>query len=72
MQVRQVGFLNSYLPITVPLVHSRVDEEAGVAELADLASEEFDSFRAIAEDDCLRDVKLGEERVETVKLLTLF
>ena len=52
--------LNSNLPITVPLVHSRVDEETGVAELADFAGEEFDSFGAIAEDYCLRNVKLGE------------
>ena len=40
--------------------------------MADFAGEEFDSFGAIAEDDCLGDVKLGEKRVETVKLLTFF
>jgi len=48
-----------------------VNEEAGVAELTDLASQQLDSLRAIAKDDSLRDVKLREESVEAVELLAL-
>ena len=48
-----------------------MNEEAGVAELTDLASQQLDSLRAIAKDDSLRDVKLREESVEAVELLAL-
>ena len=59
-----------YLPIPITLVHARVDEEARVAELTDLAGQKLDSLRTVAEDDCLRDVELGEKGVQTVKLLS--
>lgn len=48
-----------------------MNEEARVAELTDLASQQLDSLRAVAEDDSLRYVKLRKESVEAVKLLTL-
>ena len=57
------------LPVTVALVHSRVDEEAAVAQLADLLGEELDAFSTITENDSLGNVKLGEESVEAVQLL---
>ena len=59
-----------HLPIPVTLVHARVNEEARVAELTDLAGQKLDSFRAVAEDDCLGDVELGKEGVQAVKLLS--
>ena len=48
-----------------------MNEEAGVAQLANLASEQLNTLCAITEDDSLRDVKLGEERVQAVQLLFL-
>ena len=48
-----------------------MNEEARVAELTDLLSQELDSLRAIAENDSLRNVKLREEGVEAVKLFLL-
>ena len=57
------------LPVTVALVHSRVDEEAAVAQLADLLGEELDALSTITENDSLGNVKLGEESVEAVQLL---
>lgn len=45
-----------------------MDEEAGVAKLTDFSSQELDSLRAVAEDDRLRDVQLGEQGVQTVQL----
>ena len=59
------------LPVTVALVHSRVDEEAAVAQLADLLGEELDALSTITENDSLGNVKLGEESVEAVQLLAL-
>ena len=44
------------LPVSVPLVHSRVYEEARVAELTDFASKQFNSLCAVAENYCLRNV----------------
>jgi len=57
--------------ISVSLIHARVNEEAAVAELADFLGEHLDSLGAVAENDGLRDVELGEERVEAVELLAL-
>lgn len=48
-----------------------MNEEARVAELTDLLSQELDSLRAIAENDSLRNVKLREKGVEAVKLFLL-
>ena len=48
-----------------------MNEEAGVAQLANLASEQLNTLRAITENDSLRDVKLCEERVQAVQLLFL-
>ena len=39
------------LPVTVLLCHSRVDEEAAVAQLADLLGEELDALSTITEND---------------------
>lgn len=60
------------LPVSIALVHSRVDEEAREAELTDLAGQQFHALGAVAEDDRLRDVQFGEQRVQTVELLALF
>ena len=60
------------LPVPVSLVHPRVDEEARVAKLADFARKQLNSLCTVAEDDGLRDVKFGEESVQTVEFLTLF
>lgn len=48
-----------------------MDEEAAVAQLADLLGEEFDALGAITENDRLGNVKLREKSVEAVQLLTL-
>lgn len=61
-----------YLPISISLVHSGVNKEAWVAELTNFASQQFDTFRTVTKDDCLRDIELGEESVEAVQLLTFF
>lgn len=53
------------------LVHSGVDKEATVAKLRDLFREQFNTFRRVAEDYRLRDVKLRKQCVEAVKLLLL-
>ena len=47
-----------------------MDEEARIAELADFLRQKLYSLRAIAENDRLRDVELGEEGVQAVKLLS--
>ena len=49
-----------------------MNEETRVAQLADFTSQQFNSLGAVAEDDCLRDIKLGEESIQAVELLTLF
>ena len=48
-----------------------MDEEAAVAQLADLLGEELDALSTITENDSLGNVKLGEESVEAVQLLAL-
>mmetsp|Transcript_60649 Transcript_60649/g.136491 ORF Transcript_60649/g.136491 Transcript_60649/m.136491 type:complete len:300 (-) Transcript_60649:54-953(-) len=57
--------------VAVRLVHARVDEEAGVAQLCDLLGQELHARHGVAEDDGLVDLQLGEERVEAVHLLAL-
>ena len=57
--------------VAVLLLHLGVDVEARVAELGDLLGEELDAVDAVAEDDRLVDLQLGEERVEAVHLLAL-
>ena len=54
--------------VAVALQHARVDVEARVAELGDLLRQELDAVDAVAEDDRLVDLQLGEERVEAVDL----
>ena len=54
--------------VAVRLQHARVDVEARVAELGDLLRQELDAVDAVAEDDRLVDLQLGEERVEAVDL----
>jgi len=49
-----------------------VNEEAGVTQLTNFAGKQLNTLCTIAEDDCLRDVELGEESVEAVELLALF
>ena len=49
-----------------------MNEEARIAELADLPGEELDALRAVTENDSLRNIKLGEESVQAVKLLSFF
>ncbi len=61
-----------YLPITVSLVHFGVNEEAGVAELANLASQQLNTLCTITEDDGLRNIKFREKSVQTVELLSFF
>lgn len=61
-----------YVPVTIALVHPRVNKEAGEAELGNFASQQFDSLGRVAEDDSLGDVQLAEERVQAVQLLPLF
>ena len=48
-----------------------MNEKAGVAKLADLAGEQLDPLRAVAENYRLRDVQLREEGVQAVQLLPL-
>ncbi len=60
-----------YLPVSVSLVHLRVDKEAGVAKLANLAGKKLYTLGTVAKNDCLRNVQLGEQSVEAVELLTL-
>ncbi len=45
--------------------------EARVAELGDLLGQELDAVHAVAEDDALVDIELGEQRVQAVHLLLL-
>jgi hypothetical protein len=47
-----------------------MDVVAGVSQLRDLFGQQFHAIDGIAEDDGLIDLKLGEESVETVNLLT--
>ena len=49
-----------------------MNEEARIAELADFPGEELDALRAVTENDSLRNIKLGEESVQAVKLLSFF
>eukprot|EP00160_Parvularia_atlantis_P017201 Unigene5819_Nuclearia_a/m.17776 Unigene5819_Nuclearia_a/g.17776 ORF Unigene5819_Nuclearia_a/g.17776 Unigene5819_Nuclearia_a/m.17776 type:complete len:300 (-) Unigene5819_Nuclearia_a:422-1321(-) len=58
-------------PAALRLDHLRVDVEAGVAQLGDLARKELDAVGGVAEDDRLVDLQLGEERVEALHLLAL-
>ena len=48
-----------------------MNEETRIAKLGNLPGEQFDTLGAVAEDDCLRNVKFGEESVQTVELLLL-
>ena len=43
-----------------------MNEEARVAELTDLSGQKLDSLRTIAENDCLGNVELGKQGVQTV------
>eukprot|EP00598_Pedospumella_elongata_P012220 CAMPEP_0185012080 /NCGR_PEP_ID=MMETSP1098-20130426/98114_2 /TAXON_ID=89044 /ORGANISM="Spumella elongata, Strain CCAP 955/1" /LENGTH=384 /DNA_ID=CAMNT_0027541129 /DNA_START=1898 /DNA_END=3052 /DNA_ORIENTATION=- len=57
--------------VTIGLLHLGVNVKAGVAELGDLLGQELHAVHAVAEDDALVDVELGEQRVEAVHLLLL-
>ena len=59
-------------PVSVALLHARVDKEARVAQLRDLLRQELNSLRRVAENDGLINVELGEESVQAVQFLTLF
>lgn len=58
-------------PVSVLLIHPRMDVEAAVAQRVDLLRQQFDSLPSVAEDDGLRDLELVEERREAVELLFL-
>ena len=49
-----------------------MNEETRVAQLADFTGQQLDSLCTIAENDCLRDIKLGEKSIQAVELLTFF
>mmetsp|Transcript_1728 Transcript_1728/g.7123 ORF Transcript_1728/g.7123 Transcript_1728/m.7123 type:complete len:213 (-) Transcript_1728:1117-1755(-) len=57
--------------VAVRLHHLRVDVEARVPELGDLLRQKLDAVHAVAEDDALVDLQLGEERVQAVHFLLL-
>ena len=57
--------------VAVRLVHAGVDVEAREAELGDLLREQLHARHAVAEDNRLVDLQLGEERVQAVNLLAL-
>lgn len=58
--------------VAIGLGHAGMDEEAGIAKLVNFLSKEFNSLSGVAENDCLGNVQLAEESVETVELLSLF
>jgi hypothetical protein len=58
--------------VPVSLLHSGMNEEAGVAKLVNLLSEQFYSLGSVAEDDSLTNVQLREQGVQAVELLPLF
>ena len=47
-----------------------MNEETRVAQLADFTGQQLDSLCTIAENDCLRDIKLGEKSIQAMELLT--
>merc|ERR1719261_1113637 len=57
--------------VAVRLVHAGMDVEAREAELGDLLREQLHARHAVAEDNRLVDLQLGEERVQAVTLLAL-
>mmetsp|Transcript_102065 Transcript_102065/g.186428 ORF Transcript_102065/g.186428 Transcript_102065/m.186428 type:complete len:258 (-) Transcript_102065:477-1250(-) len=57
--------------VAVRLIHARVDEEAGVAQLSDLLRQELHPCDGIAKDDGLVDLQFRKEGVEAVHLLPL-
>ena len=49
-----------------------MDEETRVSQLADFTSQKLHSLGTIAENDCLRDIKLSEESIQAMELLSFF
>uniref|UniRef100_A0A182QC26 Uncharacterized protein n=1 Tax=Anopheles farauti TaxID=69004 RepID=A0A182QC26_9DIPT len=58
-------------PVTVGLLHASMYVVAAVPELGNLFRQQLDTLRRVAEDDRLIDLKLREERVQAVYLLSL-
>ena len=52
--------------VAARLKHLRVDVKARVPELGDLLREKLDAVHAVAKDDRLVDLQLGEERVHDI------
>lgn len=59
-------------PISMGLQHSRVGEEARIAQLCNLFRKQLDSISGIAENDGLIDLKFAEKRVEAMHFLFFF
>jgi len=58
-------------PVTVSLSHLGVDVIAGISKLSDLLGQQLDPLCGVAENDALVYLKLGEEGVQAMHLLSL-
>lgn len=66
-----LNLMSFNLPISVILLHFRVDVEARVSQLSDLFGQQLNSFGVFTKNDCLVNVQLGEKSVQAVELFSL-